>query len=86
MFLKQVYSEICVIRVQIFILVSLLCEFVTFRRKKYSVVIYEQIRFCEIKSNLNPHALSWYNNHLRERLTFLAQELEKITADLPVWG
>ena len=23
-------------------------------RKKYSVVIYEQIRFCEIKSNLNP--------------------------------
>ena len=22
--------------------------------KKYSVVIYEQIRFCEIKSNLNP--------------------------------
>ena len=92
MFLKRVYSEICVIRVQIFILVSLLCEFVTFRRKKgldgkkYSVVIYEQIRFCEIKSNLNPHALSWYNNHLRERLTFLAQELEKITADLPVWG
>ena len=63
MFLKRVYSEICVIRVQIFILVSLLCEFVTFRRKKrkkYSVVIYEQIRFCEIKSNLNPHALSWY--------------------------
>ena len=54
MFLKRVYSEICVIRVQIFILVSLLCEFVTFRRKKYSVVIYEQIRFCEIKSNLNP--------------------------------
>ena len=84
------------------------------------MVIYEQIRFCEIKSNLNPHALSWYaekekaslsqgglqtkpsssaqtaayllngdaphNNHLRERLTFLAQELEKITADLPVWG
>lgn len=54
MFLKQVYSEIYVIRVQIFILVSLLCEFVTFRRKKYSVVIYEQIRFCEIKSNLYP--------------------------------
>ena len=54
MFLKRVYSEICVIRVQIFILVSLLCEFVTFRRKKYSVVIYEQIRFCEIKSNLYP--------------------------------
>ena len=60
MFLKRVYSEICVIRVQIFILVSLLCEFVTFRRKKgldgkkYSVIIYEQIRFCEIKSNLNP--------------------------------
>ena len=54
MFLKRVYSEICAIRVQIFILVSLLCEFVTFRRKKYSVVIYEQIRFCEIKSNLNP--------------------------------
>ena len=27
-----------------------------------------------------------HNNHLRERLTFLAQELEKITADLPVWG
>ena len=26
------------------------------------------------------------NNHLRERLTFLAQELERITADLPVWG
>lgn len=111
------------------------------------MVIYEQIRFFEIKSNLNPHALSWYprfaekkgitqeqlsimlnvsanhlakvetgsrccsiellqdlssclnvrtdyllngdaphNNHLRERLTFLAQELEKITADLPVWG
>ena len=25
-----------------------------------------------------------HNNHLRERLTFLAQELEKITADLPV--
>ena len=22
--------------------------------EKYSVVIYEQIRFCEIKSNLNP--------------------------------
>lgn len=34
MFLKRVYSEICVIRVRIFILVSLLCEFVTFRRKK----------------------------------------------------
>ncbi len=34
MFLKRVYSEIYVIRVQIFILVSLLCEFVTFRRKK----------------------------------------------------
>ena len=27
-----------------------------------------------------------HNNHLREGLTFLAQELEKITADLPVWG
>ena len=27
-----------------------------------------------------------HNNYLRERLTFLAQELEKITADLPVWG
>ena len=27
-----------------------------------------------------------HTNHLRERLTFLAQELEKITADLPVWG
>lgn len=27
-----------------------------------------------------------HNNHMRERLTFLAQELEKITADLPVWG
>ena len=27
-----------------------------------------------------------HNNHLRERLTFLAQELEKITVDLPVWG
>ena len=27
-----------------------------------------------------------HNNHLRERLMFLAQELEKITADLPVWG
>lgn len=27
-----------------------------------------------------------HNNHLRKRLTFLAQELEKITADLPVWG
>lgn len=27
-------DKICVIRVQIFILVSLLCEFVTFRRKK----------------------------------------------------
>ena len=27
-----------------------------------------------------------HNNHLRERLTFIAQELEKITADLPVWG
>ena len=26
-----------------------------------------------------------HDNHLRERLTFLAQELEKITADLPVW-
>lgn len=34
MFLKRVYSEICVIRVQIFILVSLLCEFVTFRLEK----------------------------------------------------
>ena len=34
MFLKRVYSEICAIRVRIFILVSLLCEFVTFRRKK----------------------------------------------------
>ena len=27
-----------------------------------------------------------HDNHLRERLTFRAQELEKITADLPVWG
>ena len=27
-----------------------------------------------------------HNNHLMERLTFLAQELEKITADLPIWG
>ena len=34
MLLKRVYSEICVIRVQIFILVSLLCEFVTFCRKR----------------------------------------------------
>ena len=97
---------------QIFILVSLLCEFVTFRRKKgldgkkYSVVISANhlakvetgSRCCSIEllqdlsSCLNvrtdyllngdaPH-----NNHLRERLTFLAQELEKITADLPVWG
>ena len=33
---------------------------------------------------LNGDAL--HNNHLRERLTFLAQELEKITAALPVWG
>ena len=33
---------------------------------------------------LNGDAL--HNNHLRERLTFLAQELEKTTADLPVWG
>ena len=104
------------------------------------MVIYEQIRFCEIKSNLNPQFAEKegdyaeqlsimlnisanhlakvetgsrccsiellqdlssclnvrtdyllngdapHNNHLRERLTFLAQELEKITADLPVWG
>ena len=27
-----------------------------------------------------------HNNHLKERLIFLAQELEKITSDLPVWG
>ena len=33
-----------------------------------------------------PDQLMIYNNHLKERLTFLAQELEKITADLPVWG
>ena len=33
---------------------------------------------------LNGDAL--HNNHLRERMTFLAQKLEKITADLPVWG
>ena len=46
MFLKRVYSEICVIRVQIFILVSLLCEFVTFRRKKYSVVIHGDENTC----------------------------------------
>lgn len=104
------------------------------------MVIYEQIRFCEIKSNLNSQFAEKegdytgtaeynanvsanhlakvetgsrccsiellqdlssclnvrmdyllngdapHNNHLRERLTFLAQELEKITADLPVWG
>ena len=50
MLLKRVYSEICVIRVQIFVLVSLLCEFVTFRRKKGL----DGNRFCEIKSNLNP--------------------------------
>lgn len=108
--------------------------------EKYSVVIYEQIRFCEIKSNLNPRFAEKkgitqeqlsimlnvsanhlakvetgsrccsiellqdlssclnvrtdyllngdapHKNRLRERLTFLAQELEKITADLPVWG
>ena len=38
-------------------------------------------RFVKLNADHAPH-----NNHLRERLTFLAQELEKITADLPVWG
>ena len=38
-------------------------------------------RFMKLNADHAPH-----NNHLRERLTFLAQELEKITADLPIWG
>jgi len=27
-----------------------------------------------------------YNNHLKERLMVLAQELERLTMDLPAWG
>ena len=27
-----------------------------------------------------------HNNHLRERLMVLAQELERLTMDLPAWG
>ena len=27
-----------------------------------------------------------HNNHLKERLIFLAQELERLTMDLPAWG
>ena len=38
-------------------------------------------RFMKLNADHAPH-----NNHLRERMTFLAQKLEKITADLPVWG
>ena len=34
------------------------------------MVIYEQIRFCEIKSNLNPHALSWYAEKEKASLEF----------------
>ena len=33
---------------------------------------------------LNGNAL--HNNHLRERLMVLAQELERLTMDLPAWG
>ena len=45
-------------------------------------------RCCSIEllQDLSSNGDAPHNNHLRERLTFLAQELEKITADLPVWG
>ena len=42
--------------------------------------------FLDRPNRFIAHVDAPHNNHLRERLTFLAQELEKITADLPVWG
>ena len=54
----------------------------------YSIELLQDLSSClNVRTDylLNGNA-PHNNNHLRERLTFLAQELEKITADLPVWG
>lgn len=52
-----------------------------------SIELLQDISFClNVRTDYLLNGDAPHNNHLRERLTFLAQELEKITADLPVWG
>ena len=51
---------------------------------KYGKIV--EGKFIDRPNRFIAHVDAPHNNHLRERLTFLAQELEKITADLPVWG
>ena len=52
-----------------------------------SIELLQDLSSClNVKTDYLLNGDAPHNNHLRERLTFLAQELEKITADLPVWG
>lgn len=52
-----------------------------------SIELLQDLSFClNVRTDYLLNGDAPHNNHLRERLTFLAQELEKITADLPVWG
>ena len=57
------------------------------RSRCCSIELLQDLSFClNVRTDYLLNGDAPHNNHLRERLTFLAQELEKITADLPVWG
>ena len=52
-----------------------------------SIELLQDLSFClKVRTDYLLNGDAPHDNHLRERLIFLAQELEKITADLPVWG
>ena len=52
-----------------------------------SIELLQDLSFClNVRTGYLLNGDAPHDNHLRERLTFLAQELEKVTADLPVWG
>ena len=42
--------------------------------------------FLDRPNHFIAHVDAPHNNHLRERLMVLAQELERLTMDLPAWG
>ena len=42
--------------------------------------------FLDRPNRFIAHVDAPHNYHLRERLMVLAQELEKLTMDLPAWG
>ena len=42
--------------------------------------------FLDCPNHFIAHVDAPHNYHLRERLMVLAQELERLTMDLPAWG